>query len=183
MSQHPRKPGAARAPALGFWKLSAAALGSLLGAGDRLVMRAGSQVRAAILHPLRPFPLAHVAGGGAGAAPSSQAISEQDTLMMREHHHPLGIAGLPSSTLQHAHALLTLLPMRLPMPQTRRHGHGQVALEWSGNGGRKLSVLIGQDGMMIYSARFGTRGRLDGAEPIGDTLSPVLAYAIDQLGD
>ena len=93
----------------------------------------------------------------------------------------LGIAGLPPATLQNAHHFLTLLPTWLPMPETRRHGHGQVALEWSGNGARRFSVVIGQDGMLIYSARLGPKGRLDGAEPIGNELSPIVTHVIRQL--
>ena len=53
------------------------------------------------------------------------------------------------------------------MPETRRHGHGQVALEWHGDSSRRFSVVIGPEGMLIYAARLGSRGRLDGAEPIG----------------
>ena len=156
------------------------AIGSVVRAGDQVMLRATAQFRQAVLHPLKPFPLAHVAGGAVGGA-TTQSISAQETQMMREHHHPLGIAGLPSATLQHAHAFLKLLPVWLPMPETRRHGHAQVALEWTGDGGSRLSVLIGHDGMMIYSARLGVRGRLDGAEPIGEHLSPILMHVIRQL--
>jgi hypothetical protein len=147
-------------------------------AGDQVAARAGAQFRAAMGHPLRPFPLAHVAGT-AGAA--SQALSAQESLAMREQYPGLGIAGLPPATLQHAHRFLTLLPTWLPMPETRRHGHGQVALEWSGNDARRFSVLIGQDGMLIYSARLGPKGRLDGAEPIANQLSPIVTHVIRQL--
>ena len=147
-------------------------------AGDQALVRAGTQVREAMGHPLRPFPLVHVAGG-AGA--SSQTLSAQETLLMREHYPGLGIAGLPPATLQHAHRFLTLLPTWLPMPETRRHGHGQVALEWAGNDARRFNVLIGQDGMLIYSARLGPRGRLDGAEPITNQLSPIVTHVIRQL--
>jgi hypothetical protein len=155
-------------------------VGSVMQARDRIMALASSQVRQAIVHPLKPFPLAHVAGGVVGGA-SSQAITPQETRMMREHRHPLGIAGLPSATLQNAHAFLTLLPSWLPMPETRRHGHSQVALEWEGDGPCRFNVLIGQDGMMIYSARLGAKGRLDGAEPIGDHLSPIVTHLIRQL--
>jgi hypothetical protein len=133
-----------------------------------------------MVHPLKPFPLVHVASGvGAGAC--SQRISAQDTQRIREHHHPFGIAGLPPATLRNAHAFLTLLPTWLPMPESRRHGHSQVTLEWSGDGGRHFSVQIGQDGMLIYSARLGTKGRFDGAEPVSDQLSPVVTHVIRQL--
>lgn len=155
-------------------------IGSVVQAGDRMVDRAAAQWREAALHPLKPFPLAHVTGGVVGGA-SSHAISPQETLMMREHRHPPGIAGLPPSTLQYAHAFLTLLPTWLPMPDTRRHGHGQVALEWSGHGAGTFNVLIGQDGMLIYSARLGAKGRIDGAEPIGEQLSPIVTHLIRQL--
>ena len=66
------------------------------------------------------------------------------------------------------------------MPDTRRHGHSQVQLEWSGQGGH-FSVLIGSDGMLIYSARLGAKGRFDGAEPVSDQLSPVVAHVLRQL--
>jgi hypothetical protein len=148
-------------------------------AGDRAVLRAGAQVRGAMLHPLKPFPLVHVASG-VGAASANQAMSAQETLMMREQHLPLGV-GLPPATLQNAHAFMTLLPTWLPMPETRRHGHGQIALEWAGDGGRRFNVLIGPDGMLIYSARLGPKGRLDGAEPISEQLSPVVTHVIRQL--
>jgi len=147
-------------------------------AGDQAVARAAAQVREAIGHPLRPFPVAHVAGAASAA---SQSFLPQETLVMREQYPGLGIAGLPPATLQHTHRFLTLLPTWLPMPETRRHGHGQVALEWSGNDARRFSVLIGQDGMLIYSARLGPRGRLDGAEPIGSQLSPIVTHVIRQL--
>lgn len=149
-------------------------------ASDQMMLWAGAQLREIIGHPLRPFPLAHITGG-VGAATTSQAMSAQETLMLREQHQPLGIAGLPPATLQHAHTFLTLLPNWLPMPETRRHGHGQVALEWAGEGVRSLSVLIGQDGMLIYSARLGSKGRLDGAEPLSTQLSPVVTHVLRQL--
>jgi len=148
-------------------------------AGDHAVSRVGAQMREAIGHPLRPFPLAHVAGGAAGVA--GQSLGAQESLSPREQYPGLGIAGLPPATLQHAHRFLTLLPTWLPMPETRRHGHGQVALVWSGNDARCFSVLIGQDGMLIYSARLGPNGRLDGAEPIGNQLSPIVTHVIRQL--
>ena len=169
-----------RSPLYRLVKRGVEALGGVVRAGDRMMMRAGTQVREAMVHPLKPFPLAHVTVGVVGGG-SSQAISPQETLMMREQHHPLGIAGLSSATLQNAHAFLTMLPTWLPMPETRRHGHGQVALEWSGDGGCTLNVRIGQDGMLIYSARLGARGRLDGAEPIGEQLSPVVMHLMRQL--
>ena len=153
---------------------------SMVQATDRAMVRASAQVRQVLVHPLRPSPLIHVAAGG-GTNSSNQAISAQETLMLREHHHPLGIAGLPPATLQHAHAFLKQLPVWLPIPQTRRHGQCQVALEWAGEGDSRLSVRIGRDGMIIYSARLGARGRLDGAEPIGEDLSPVLNHVIRQL--
>ncbi len=149
-------------------------------AGDQAMVRAGAQVREAMVHPLKPFPLANVAGG-AGLGLPGQAMSAQETLMIREQYKPLGIAGLPPATLQHAHRFLTLLPTWLPMPDTRRHGQGQVALEWIGHDARRFSVLIGQDGMLIYSARLGPRGRLDGAEPIGNQLSPIVTHVIRQM--
>lgn len=151
-------------------------------AGDLAVLRAGAQMREAMVHPLKPFPLAHVTSG-VGTTSSGSAISAHETQLLREHHHPPGIAGLPPATLQHTHAFLTLLPAGLPMPETRRHGQGQMALEWSGEGARKFCVLIGQDGMLIYSARLGVKGRLDGAEPISDQLSPIVSHAIKQLRD
>ncbi len=148
-------------------------------AGNQLLMRANGQLREALVHPLKPFPLAHVAGGvGTG---STQRISAQDTLRLRDHRHPSGIAGLPPATLKNAHAFLTLLPTWLPMPEMRRHGHSQVQLEWDGQGGRHFSVLIGSDGMLIYSARLGAKGRFDGAEPVSDQLSPVVAHVLRQL--
>lgn len=159
-----------------------AAFAHVVHVGDHAVLRAGAQVREAIGHPLKPFPFAHVTACEAGTSPSLP-ISAQETRLMREHQHPLGIAGLPSATLQQTHAFLTLLPTWVPMPETRRHGHGQVALEWSGQGARKLCVLIGQDGMLIYSARLGAQGRLDGAEPISDKLSPIMSHVIGQLQD
>ena len=133
-----------------------------------------------MMHPLKPFPLAHVAGGTLPTS-SGQALSAQETLMMRDEHLPLGIAGLPQATLQHAHRFLTQLPTWLPMPETRRQGHGQVALEWSGHDACRFSVVIGTDGMLIYSARLGPKGRLDGAEPIGNQLSPIVKHVIRQL--
>ena len=133
-----------------------------------------------MMHPLKPFPLAHVAGGTLPTG-SGQALSAQETLMMRDEYLPLGIAGLPQATLQHAHRFLTQLPTWLPMPETRRQGYGQVALEWSGPDACRFSVVIGTDGMLIYSARLGPKGRLDGAEPIGNQLSPIVKHVIRQL--
>ena len=153
---------------------------SVTHAGNQLLMRASGQMREALLHPLKPFPLAHVASG-VGTGSTTQRISTQDAMRMRDHRHPFGIAGLPPATLQNAHAFLTLLPTWLPMPETRRHGQSQVQLEWSGQGGRNFSVLIGSDGMLIYSARLGAKGRFDGAEPVSDQLSPVVAHVLRQL--
>lgn len=156
------------------------ALSSVIHAGDHAVTRASEQVREVIGHPLKPFPLAHVAGGAYPGA-ASQPLSAQETLMMREQYLPLGIAGLPAATLQNAHRFLTLLPTWLPMPETRRQGTGQVSLEWCGCEARRFSVVIGSDGMLIYSARLGPKGRLDGAEPITHQLSPILKHVIRQL--
>jgi hypothetical protein len=158
----------------------AQAVSGVVHAGDQAVARAGAHLREAIVHPLKPFPLAHVAGGTI-PAPTGQALSAQETLMMREAYLPLGIAGLPQATLQNAHRFLTQLPTWLPMPETRRQGHGQVALEWSGHDACRFSVVIGSDGMMIYSARLGRKGRLDGAEPIANQLSPIVKHVIRQL--
>lgn len=159
------------------WMVQAA--GSAFQAGEQVIARAGTQLRGVMLHPLRPFPLAHVTG--VVGASSSQLISAQDARKMREQHHPLDIAGLPEATLQNTHCFLTQLPAWLPMPETRRHGNDKVALEWFADGARRLNVLIGQDGMLIYAARLGAKGRLDGAEPIGDKLSPVVTHVIRQL--
>jgi hypothetical protein len=158
----------------------AQAVSSVVHAGDQAVTRAGAHLREAMVHPLKPFPLAHVAGGTAPVS-TGQLLSVQETLMMREEHLPLGIAGLPQATLQNAHRFLTQLPTWLPMPETRRQGHGQVALEWLGRDACRLSVVIGQDGMMIYSARLGPKGRLEGAEPIANQLSPIVKHVIRQL--
>jgi hypothetical protein len=35
--------------------------------------------------------------------------------------------------------------------------------------------------MLIYSARLGPKGRLDGAEPIANQLSPIVTHVIRQL--
>lgn len=148
-------------------------------AGSQVVTRAGAHLRAVTIHPLRPFPLAHV--GGLAAGPAAQVLTAQEALMMREAYRPLGIAGLPQATLQHAHRFLTQLPTWLPMPETRRQGQGQVALEWTGHGACRFSVVIGPDGMLIYSARLGPKGRLDGAEPISGQLSPIIRHVIRQL--
>ena len=156
------------------------AISHVIQAGDHAVSRAGEQVREAMGHPLKPFPVAHVAGG-AYPVPVGQPLSAQETLMMREEYLPLGIAGLPPATLQNAHRFLTLLPTSLPMPETRRQGAGKVALEWCGCEARRFSVVIGPDGMLIYSARLGPKGRLDGAEPITNQLSPIVKHVIRQL--
>lgn len=169
-------------PRIRFLNRVVEAFGQLVHASDRVMLRASAQMREAMMHPLRPFPLAHVASG-VGITTTSQTISAQETLLMRELHRPLGIAGLPPDTLQNAHAFLTLLPTWLPLPETRCQGHGQVALEWSGGGVRKFNVVIGQDGMLIYSARLGAKGRMDGAEPIADQLSPIVTHVIRQLRD
>ena len=145
-----------------------------------LLGRVAQVVREAMVHPLKPFPLIHSAGGTVLGS-TSQALSAQETLMLREQYLPLGIAGLPQATLQNAHRFLTQLPTWLPMPETRRQGHGQVVLEWSGNAARRFSVVIGSDGMLIYSACLGSKGRLDGAEPISNRLSPIVKYVIRQL--
>jgi hypothetical protein len=142
--------------------------------------RVAQVFRDAMLHPLKPFPLAHV-GGGTAAAPAAQALSAQETLLLREPFLPLGIAGLPQSTLQNAHRFLTQLPTWLPMPETQRQGTAQVVLEWSGQDACRLSVVIGPDAMLIYSARLGPKGRLDGAEPISSQLSPVIRHVLRQL--
>jgi hypothetical protein len=164
----------------GMLERVAQAVSGVVHAGDQAVSRASAHLRDAMVHPLRPFPLAHVAGGTSPMT-GGQPLSAQETLMMREQYLPLGIAGLPQATLQNAHRFLTQLPTWLPMPETRRQGQGQVMLEWSGRDACRFSVVIGQDGMMIYSARFGPKGRLDGAEPITDQPSPIVGHLIRQL--
>ena len=148
--------------------------------GEGFVARAIAQFRDALVGPLKPFPLAHVANGVSTGVYYGNA---SEGPAVRDAQPALAVPGMAPATLQNAHAFLTMLPTLLPMPETRRHGHGQVALEWHGDSSRRFSVVIGPEGMLIYAARLGSRGRLDGAEPIGKEISPIVMHAINQLRD
>ncbi|MGE0797340.1 MAG: hypothetical protein AB7G13_07130 [Lautropia sp.] len=144
--------------------------------GEALVQRTLGHWRQSALRPSPP--LVHVVSGGSFGAQGSG-----DTLGSREPHVPFAQVALPALTRQRLQAFMLSLPAWLPRPEQRRHGHGQVALEWVGDQSRRFSVVIGQDDMIIYTARLGVRGRFDGAEPFGTQISPIVIYALQQLHD
>ena len=137
------------------------------------------QAREAILTPLRPFPLAHVAGAAPGFG--AQFAGGPETIPLREPSVSPSAAPISVSALQHAHVLMSQMPAWLTMPETRRNQQGQVVLCWQGDQGRQFQVVVDADGMLIYTARLGNRGRFDGAEPIGQQLSPIIMHAVERL--
>ena len=143
------------------------------------VLRFMGQLRDIVFSPLRPIPFAHVSASGNACGLAYP--SAPDTAFLRERIQEPPPVSAPA--LQHAHRLMSLLPAWLPMPETRRNNQGQVVLSWQGEHSRHFSVIVAADGMLIYSARLGGRGRFDGAEPIGHQLSPIIVHAIEQLRD
>ncbi len=137
------------------------------------------QAREAILTPLRPFPLAHVAGASPGFG--AQFIGGPETVPLREPAVSPSTSPISVSALQHAHLLMSQMPAWMTMPETRRNQLGQVVLCWQGDQGRQFQVVVDSDGMLIYTARLGNRGRFDGAEPIGLTLSPIILHVVERL--
>jgi hypothetical protein len=154
------------------------------GAVDRL----SAQLRAAIYGPLRPFPLARVPvsatqGGGSYAGPiDTEGPATRTVLHPRDFYRDLAKLDVPSSTLRAVHAFIATLPSWLAPPLARRRGENQIELQWNARDARYFRAVIGHDAMVIYSARLGERGRLDGAEPVGERLSPIVMHAIRQLG-
>jgi hypothetical protein len=153
---------------------------------DRLV----DQWRVAAATPLKPFPLTAFSANNA-AIPGGFAFSGADRTeaegslrapaQARDFYNELAAMGLPPRTSRAVHAFVATLPSWLAPPTARRHGESGIELGWSTNDGRRFRARIAEDGMVIYSARLGDRGRFDGAEPIGDRLSPIVLHAIRQL--
>ena len=90
-------------------------------------------------------------------------------------------APLPEAVLCHARDFLRLLPSTLPEPQVTRAEDGGLIFEWTGEAHRWLKVGIDIDGMIVYTARLGLRRRVSGAEPLGESLSPMIREAIQQV--
>lgn len=157
--------------------------------GPDAVDRLSAQLHAAVYGPLRPFPLVRVpapaVSGGSGHA---AAVHEADGQALRPSLHPrdfyqdLAKLDVPSATLRAVHAFIATLPSWLAPPLARRRGETQIELQWNTRDARYFRAVIGHDAMVIYSARLGERGRLDGAEPVGERLSPIVMHAIRQLG-
>lgn len=153
---------------------------------DRLV----DQWRVAAATPLKPFPLTAFTASDA-AIPGGFAFPRADRAeaegaqrppaQARDFYSELAAMGLPPRTSRAVHAFVATLPSWLAPPTARRHGESGVELRWATNDGRRFRARIAEDGMVIYSARLGDRGRFDGAEPIGDRLSPIVLHAIRQL--
>jgi hypothetical protein len=145
--------------------------------------------RAAARTPLRPFPMSALSATGGSASGSvafppsdrSEGDSFRQPVQARDFYRELSALGLPPRTLRAVHAFVATLPSWLAPPTARRDGESGIELTWSAHDGRRFRARIDRDGMVIYSARLGERGRFDGAEPIGDRLSPIVLHAIRQL--
>jgi len=90
-------------------------------------------------------------------------------------------APLPEGVLRHARDFLRLLPSTLPEPRVTRAEDGGLIFEWTGDAHRWLKIGINIDGMVVYTARLGLRRRVSGAEPLGESLSPMIREAIQQV--
>ncbi|MFN7641720.1 MAG: hypothetical protein ACK5PW_01305 [Burkholderiales bacterium] len=90
-------------------------------------------------------------------------------------------APLPEVALHHARDFMRLLPSTLPEPRVTRADDGGLIFEWTGEAHRWLKVGINIDGMIVYTARLGLRRRVSGAEPLGESLSPMIREAIQQV--
>ena len=162
--------------------------GPALRTAPAAVDRLSAQLHAAIYGPLRPFPLVRVpapaVSGAAGfsAHVESDGPSARPLLHPRDFYQDLAKLDVPSATLRAVHAFIATLPSWLAPPLARRRGENQIELQWNARDGRYFRAVIGHDAMVIYSARLGERGRLDGAEPVGERLSPIVMHAIRQLG-
>ncbi len=151
--------------------------------------RIAEQWRAAAATPLRPFPMSAfsatgVAGSGSVAFPSGDRTDSdglRQPVQARDFYRELTAMGLPPRTLRAVHSFVATLPSWLAPPTALRYGESGIELTWSAHDGRRFRARIDSDGMVIYSARLGERGRFDGAEPIGDRLSPIVLHAIRQL--
>lgn len=153
-----------------------------------LLGRLSSQWRAVAGTPLRPQPMSTLAAIGSGGTLSFQTgelavdpAGFRQPVQVRDFYRDLTSLELPPKTLRSVHAFVATLPSWLAPPLARRCGDASVELSWAGAGGRRFLAKIDGGGMVIYSARLGDRGRLDGAEPINDRLSPIVLHAIRQL--
>ncbi|MGE0314579.1 MAG: hypothetical protein AB7P21_23430 [Lautropia sp.] len=155
---------------------------------SRLLERIGAQWRSVTDGPLRPFPIGHLpapmqAGAAAGRETAIfDAGAGQRPMHAHDFYRALARIDAPAGTVRAVHAFVATLPSWLAPPTAHRHGEGQVELQWQVRDGRFFRAVIGPDAMVIYSARLGERGRIDGAEPIGDRVSPIVMHAIRQLG-
>ncbi len=153
---------------------------------DRLV----AQWRAAATTPLKPFPLTAYSASNA-AIPGGLAVpvgeraeveaGQRPPMQIRDFYSELAGLGLPPRTLHALHAFVATLPSSLAPPVARRPGDAGFELTWAAADGRRLRARIDGSGLVINSARLGDRGRFDGAEPIGERLSPLVLHAIRQL--
>lgn len=153
---------------------------------ERLV----EQWRLAAATPLKPFPLTAFSASSA-AVPAGMSLTVGDRadgdpaprqpMQARDFYAELAAMELPPQTSRAVHAFVATLPSWLAPPAARRHGESGVEFAWTAADGRRLRARIDGDGMVIYSARLGDRGRFDGAEPIGERLSPIVLHAIRQL--
>lgn len=92
-------------------------------------------------------------------------------------------APLPERMLSDARDFLRLLPGTLPEPLVSREDDGALAFEWLGDNERSLKVRLSSDGMLVYTARLGQRHRVSGAEPLGESLSPMIREAIQLVAE
>jgi hypothetical protein len=90
-------------------------------------------------------------------------------------------APLSDRVLRDARDFLRQLPSTLPAPSVARDDDGSLAFEWSGSPTRHLKVRFADDGMLVYSARLGGRQRVNGAEPLGESLPPLILHAIERV--
>ena len=163
-------------------------LRSLLPSLHRRIAMLGAQWRALAEGPLRPFPVGNLP---APASVGPDLHRQPARIGLRRSVHParaqdfycdLARIDVPFGTVRAVHAFVATLPSGLASPTAEKHGEEQIELQWNARDNRYFRAVIGADAMVIYSARLGERGRLDGAEPIGEPLSPIVMHAIRQLG-
>lgn len=90
-------------------------------------------------------------------------------------------SALPQSCVDASSRFLSSLPASAPVPATRRIGASQLEFHWQLVGRRHLSVIVGDDGMLLYRAGFGAEGRIEGAEPDMALPSPILRYVCQRI--
>lgn len=85
------------------------------------------------------------------------------------------------SALLLAERFLLALPSHLSTPELDIDADGEVALDWSGPGGRMLTVALRGDGRLSYAARLSARDKENGTKEFVDSIPKPILDLVQQV--